>query len=142
MWADTLLAAERAHLLRLLAWSAMSIIAGTAIMAWLRIGSRSSPLLRHFAIQATVWGAALGAVGLALSARLDARDLASATRLDRMLWLCIGLEVGAVFVGATLAVVGWRIGRRLGLVGAGVGVMVQGFALAVLDLMLVARISR
>jgi len=38
MWADTLQAAERAHLLRLLLWAAASILAGTALLAWLRAG--------------------------------------------------------------------------------------------------------
>jgi hypothetical protein len=45
-------------------------------------------------------------------------------------------------VGAALALAGWRLGRRLGLVGAGVGVIVQGSALLVLDLVLAAQISR
>ena len=45
-------------------------------------------------------------------------------------------------VGATLALCGWKFGRRLGLVGAGLGVIVQGLALAVLDLQLSAGIVR
>jgi sulfite exporter TauE/SafE len=70
------------------------------------------------------------------------RDIGSATRLDRILWLNIGLDAGYVLVGLTLGIVGWRLGRRLGLVGAGIGVLVQGTALAVLDLVLAAHISR
>jgi hypothetical protein len=142
MWADTLLAAERAHLLRLLAWSAASLLAGTAILAWLRVGSRRSSLLKHFGIQAAVWGAVSAAIGLVLSAGLMTRDLAGATRLDRLLWLNIGLDVGYVLVGATLIIVGWKLGRRFGLVGAGLGVVVQGCALGLLDLVLAAQISR
>jgi hypothetical protein len=39
-------------------------------------------------------------------------------------------------------VVGWRLGRRLGLVGAGLAVVIQGIALALLDLVLAGQISR
>jgi hypothetical protein len=137
MWADTLLAAERAHLLQLLAWGMASILAGSALVAWLRAGSRRSPLLEHFAIQIAAWGA----VDLAL-ASLAPRDVAGATRLDRFLWLNVGLDVGYVLVGVTLLVTGWRLGRRFGLVGAGLGVVVQGTALLLLDLLLASRISR
>ena len=81
-------------------------------------------------------------IAAALMAQTAPRDLASATRLDRILWLNIGLDAGYVLVGITLIVVGWRMGRRLGLVGAGMGVVVQGGALALLDLVLAAQISR
>jgi hypothetical protein len=63
-------------------------------------------------------------------------------RLDRFVWLNIGLDAGYVAVGATLALLGWRFGRRLGLVGAGIGVIVQGLALTVLDLQLASGIVR
>jgi hypothetical protein len=142
MWADTLLAAERAHLMRLVVWGAASILVGTALLAWLRIGTRRSPLLEHFAIQTVAWGA----VDLALSAvaygSLGPRDLAGATRLDRVLWLNMGLDVGYVLVGLTLLATGWRLDRRAGLIGAGIGIIVQGMALLLLDLLLTAQISR
>ncbi|MDB4887771.1 MAG: putative rane protein [Gemmatimonadetes bacterium] len=142
MWADTLLATERAHVLRLVAWGAASVLVGTALLAWLLAGRRQSALLRHFAIQTAAWGA----VDLALAAiafgSLALRDLAGATRLDRIVWLNIGLDAGYVLVGLTLAITGWRLGRRLGLVGAGIGVIVQGAALALLDLVLAVHISR
>jgi hypothetical protein len=142
MWADTLLATERAHLLRLLIWGVASILLGTALVAWLRVRARSAQLLEHFAIQTTAWGAvelAFGAVGWRSLAR---RDLAGATRLDRLLWMSVGLDLGYVLVGLTLALVGWRLGRRLGVVGAGTGVLVQGAALLLLDLVLASQISR
>jgi hypothetical protein len=142
MWADTLLSAERTLLLRLLAWGALSVLAGTAISAWLRLLGRSSALLEHFAIQMAAWGA-LELAFVALSWRaLAPRDLSAATRLDRLLWLNAGLDVGYVLVGMTLAIVGWNLGRRLGVVGAGIGVLVQGAALLLLDLMLASQISR
>ena len=142
MWADTLQALERAHLLRLLVWGAASVLIGTGLFAWLRVGSRESALLKHFAIMSAVWGAAELVIGLVLWTQLQIRDVSGATRLDRLLWLNIGLDAGYVLVGLTLAGVGWKIARRLGLVGAGIGIVVQGFALVLLDLVLAAQISR
>jgi hypothetical protein len=142
MWADTLLSAERAHLLRLLAWGAASVLTGTALLAWSRARHRSSALLEQFAMQTTGWGAVeLAYVGLNWPS-LANRDLAGATRLDRLLWMNIGLDVGYVLVGITFAALGWRLGRRLGLMGAGAGIVVQGLSLLLLDLVLAARISR
>ncbi|MDB4879319.1 MAG: hypothetical protein JWL60_765 [Gemmatimonadetes bacterium] len=141
-WADTLMLAERAHLLRLMAWGAMSVLVGTALLAWTMRREPRSPLLRHFAIQTAAWGAVdllLVALGFGT---LTARDVAAATRLDRFVWLNIGLDAGYVMIGITLAVVGWRLGRRLGLVGAGTAIVVQGTALALLDLILASHISR
>ena len=142
MWADTLLAAERAHLLRLLIWGSGSLLAGTALLAWLAIRHHRSPLLRHFALQLAGWGAVDLVLALLGRGSLALRDVAGATRLDRLLWLNIGLDAGYVMVGATLIVIGWRVGRRLELIGAGTGVAVQGTALLLLDLMLTAQISR
>ena len=142
MWADTLEAAERAHLLRLLVWGAASVLSGTALLAWLRIGVRRSPLLKHFAIQVAAWGAVDAIIAAALMVQIAPRDIASATRLDRILWLNIGLDAGYILVGITLVMAGGRMGRRLGLVGAGIGVAVQGGALALLDLVLATQISR
>jgi hypothetical protein len=142
MWADTLLSAERALLVRLLAWGALSVLAGTAILAWLRVRGRSSALLAHFAMQMAGWGVVELAF-VALSWRsLAARDLSAATRLDRLLWLNAGLDMGYVLAGVSLAITGWKLGRRLGVVGAGIGVVVQGAALLLLDLQLASQISR
>ena len=142
MWADTLEAVERAHLLRLLVWGAACVLAGTAILAWLRAGSRRSDLLKHFAIQTMAWGVFDALIALGLWIHVAPRDVASATRLDRLLWLNIGLDAGYVLVGITLSVTGWRLGRRFGCVGAGTAVVVQGFALALLNLVLAIQISR
>jgi hypothetical protein len=142
MWADTLLSAERAHLLRLLAWGGSSVLVGTALLAWLRARGHPSALLDRFAIQTSVWGAAeLTFVAIAWRA-LTLRDLAGATRLDRLLWMNVGLDIGYVLVGVTLVLAGWRLGRRLGMAGAGTGVVVQGTALLLLDLLLARQISR
>lgn len=142
MWADTLLAVERAHLIRLIIWGAASLFVGSVLLVVMRIRGHRSALLDHFGIQTTAWGA----IDLALAMKglhgLELRDLAGATRLDRFLWLNIGLDIGYVMVGVTLLALGWRLARRMGLVGAGLAVIVQGSALALLDLVLAARITR
>jgi hypothetical protein len=142
MFSDTFLLFERGHLVRLLLWAASSVTAGTAILALLAVRRDRSPLIEHFAIQSLAWGALELAFGAVAWRSLAERDLAAATRLDRLLWLNAGLELGYVAVGATLALTGWLLGRRLGAVGAGIGVMVQGLALASLDLIFVLRIDQ
>lgn len=141
-WADSLLDFERLHILKLLVWSVLSIGAGTALLALLKVRRLDSPLLQHFAIQSVAWGIIDLIIALWAREGLSLRDLASAVALDRFVWLNIGLDVGYVAVGATLALTGWRFGRRLGLVGAGCGVIVQGCALTLLDLQLAAAIVR
>lgn len=141
-WADSLLQMEQLHLLKLQLWAVLSIVAGTAILALLRIRRNESPLLTHFAIQSAAWGVVDLAIVLWARRGLHLRDLTEAVALDRFVWLNVGLDVGYMAVGVTLALVGWRLGRRLGLVGAGLGVVLQGLALTVLDLQLAAAIVR
>lgn len=141
-WADTLLDVERLHILKLLMWGALSVGVGTALIALIRVRRIDSPLLRHFAIQSAAWGSIDLAIGIWARQELHLRDLASAVALDRFVWLNVGLDAGYVAVGATLALIGWNTGRRLGLVGAGLGVIVQGCALVLLDLQLAAAIVR
>jgi hypothetical protein len=133
MWSDTLLLAERAHLQRLALWGVLSVLAGTALVAALVVQRARSPLLTHFAIQTAAWGAIDLAIVAVLWRGLVERDLAGATHLDRLLWLNVGLDFGYIGVGLALAIVGWQLGRRLGLVGAGTGIVVQGLALLLLD---------
>jgi hypothetical protein len=142
MWSDTLYALERAHLLRVAVWGGASVLVGTALVALLAARRSGSPLVKHFAIQLLAWGA----IDLALVAwawrGLALRDLAGATKLDRLLWLNVGLDAGYVAVGVTLAACAWTLGRRLGGVGAGLGVIVQGAALFVLDVYAVSAIAQ
>jgi hypothetical protein len=98
-------------------------------------------LLSAFAFMTAAWGAVDLVLALLGLRTLALRDLASATRLDRFLWLNIGLDAGYVMVGLTLLIGGWR-GRRAGLLGAGIAIVVQGLALALLDLVLANQISR
>lgn len=141
-WADSLLQVEQIHLLKLLAWATLSVTVGTALIALLRARRAESPLLLHFGIQAVAWGIVDGAIALWARQGLVLRDVASAVALDRFVWFNIGLDVGYVGVGATLAILGGRAVQRPGLMGAGLGVVVQGLALTVLDLQLAAGIVR
>ena len=141
MWADVLLGLERTHLLRLAFWGGGSLLVGTGVLAWLAARRHVAPIVRHFAIQTAAWGA----VDLAIVAwawrGLRLRDLDGATRLVEFLWLNVGLDVGYAGVGVTLALCGWRFGRRGGAIGAGTGILVQGLALALLDLVLIGEIA-
>ena len=136
MYADTLFALERGHLLRLAIWAAASVVVGALILLMLFGRKGLAPFLRHFAIQMLAWGAVdLALVGWGWKG-LGYRDYAGSVQLHQFLWLNVGLDAGYVGVGITLAATGWILAKRLGLLGAGVGVVVQGFALFVLDLRL------
>jgi hypothetical protein len=141
-WADALLAAERLHLSKLALWALGSFLAGSLLLTLIRVRGLASPLLRHFGIQMLAWGVVDGAIALWGWSGVALRDLGGAVALDRFLWFNIGLDVGYVAVGATLALIGWYAGRRLGLVGAGLGVVVQGAALVLLDLQFAAHVIR
>ena len=134
MWSDTLLIAERLHLQRLIAWGGVSVLAGTLVLTLLAARRVRSALLVHFALQTLVWGAIDLMIAIFSWRGLGDRDVDAATRLERFLWLNAGLDVGYVGVGITLAVTGWVLGRRLGPVGAGIGIVVQGLALLLLDM--------
>ena len=141
MWADTLLLLERGHLLRLLVWGAASIVSGTLLLTYLTWKREAAPLLRHFAIQTAAWGIVIAVICLVGWRGLELRDFAGLQRLLNLLWLNVGLNGGYVAVGVTVALLGWKLGRKAGLVGAGLGVIVQGLALLLLDLRLISAIG-
>jgi hypothetical protein len=140
---DALVSLERGHLTRLGLWAAASIAAGVlAAVGVRRTATDHQAFWRHFGIQSVAWGGVdLLIVAFAWNG-IAARDLAGAIALDRFLWLNIGLDVGYVMLGATLLAFGWRAPRRPGLVGAGVAIIAQGAALAILDARLSAYIVR
>lgn len=142
VWADTLFRAEQQHALGLLVWAAGSIVAGTALMTTMTLRRMSSPLLRQFAFQMIGWGLVEVLLGALAWRGLVVRDLAGATRLERKLWLEAGLEMGVVAVGATVAATTWFGPRKPGGLGAGIGIVVQGLAMLVLDLWFVAILAR
>jgi hypothetical protein len=142
MWADQVLAFEQAHLARLLLWGAASLVLGLSAWAFTRARGLDAPLLRQFAIQTGAWGAVDVVLALAARPSLALRDYDGVTSLDRFLWFNCGLDVGYIAVGITLAACGWKLATSKGLVGAGLGVIIQGAALLLLDLRLAALLSQ
>ena len=142
MWSDTLLAAERTQLIRVLLWAATSATLGTALVAIITLRRLVVPIVSAFAIQMLAWGslelilAAVRWQGMAM------RDVSSATRLDRMTWFGAGLDVGVIGAGVTALIVGWLSRRKLSVIGAGLGMVVQGLGLLVLDLTFASIIAR
>jgi predicted membrane channel-forming protein YqfA (hemolysin III family) len=142
MFADTLFAAERLHLVRLLIWGAISIVAGT-ILLLLTSSSRLRPqLLRSFAQQCILWGALELALSAIRFATLHLRDLSGASELERFGWMQLGIYIGLAACGIAIATTGWRTARSLRTAGAGLGIFLQGVALLVMQLFFVAQISR
>lgn len=135
-FADTIMALERAHLNRLAGWGLASALAGGLLLLLVWRKRTTMPMPFHFAVQTSLWGC----IELVLAGggfrALVLRDHAGVVSLDRMLWLNIGLAAGYALVGIMLGLAGWLMGRRLGVIGAGIGVTVQGAALALLHLML------
>jgi hypothetical protein len=142
VWADQVLAFERAHLARVLLWGGASLVTALGCWAFWRSRRLDVPLLRHFAIQTGAWGAIDILLALAARPGLALRDYDGVTRLDRFLWFNCGLDVGYIGVGVALAWCGWRLARSRGLVGAGLGIGIQGAALLLLDLRIVALLSQ
>ena len=141
MWSDTLLSAERAHLLRLAVWGISSAVIGTAVVALIALRRINARIVWHFAIQSMIWGVTVLVFSIIATGGLAMRDVSAATRLDRVTWFNTGLDVGIIAVGTALAGAGWTA-RRLGLVGAGLGIVVQGLALSVLHLTFLSVLAR
>jgi hypothetical protein len=141
MWSDTFLAIERTHFLRIAAWGAACLLVGTALLALVTLRRQRWPLARHFALQTALWGAVDVALALLAMRQLRAPDYAAAVRFDRFVWWSLGVDIGGAAVGVTLALTGWLSGRRLGAVGAGLGVLVQGAALVAIDLVVIGQIG-
>jgi hypothetical protein len=142
VWADTLLHAEQQHLLRLLFWAGLSILGATGVATMMAVRRVRSPFLAHFAIQMAAWGVAIGVIGAIGWFNAHLRDVSGAARLERLLWMNIGLDAGYVAVGVVLSFAAWRFARKIAPVGAGVAIVVQGLALLLIDLQFASVISR
>ncbi len=141
MWADTLQAFEKQHLLQLVAWAGGSTLIGSLLLVVLSLRRARAPLVSHFAFQSLVWGVAELVWGAYAYRDVPLRDFEGASILARDLWIAIGLEAGTLLIGITLAAGGWIYVKRLALVGAGIGIAVQASALIVLDLILVRAVQ-
>ncbi|HUQ80173.1 MAG TPA: hypothetical protein VM076_03485 [Gemmatimonadaceae bacterium] len=142
MWSDTLFAAERSHLLRVMLWAVTSATLGTALVAFITLRRIAAPILQGFAVQVVAWGLFELIVAATSWQLLTMRDVSAATRLDRLTWLHVGLDAGIVGIGVALTVVAWMLGRRVALVGAGLGIVVQGLGLLVLNLTFASVLAR
>lgn len=142
MWSDTFLHAEQQHLLRLLLWAALSVLAATAILAFLTIRRIRSGLLSHFALQMALWGIVVGAIAALEWHGLHLRDVSGAARTERTLWMNIGLDVGFAGMGCVLGACGKILARNSAAMGAGVGIVVQGLGLLLIDLQFAVMVSR
>jgi hypothetical protein len=142
MWSDTLLAAERSHLIRVALWAAGSAMIGTTMVAIVALRRLKAPIVTWFAIQTLAWGSLELIVTAARWYAVGMRDVSAATRLDRLTWFVTGLDVGLIAVGVATAGIAWSTNRRLGAFGAGLGVMVQGLGLLVLDLTFASNLAR
>jgi hypothetical protein len=142
VWSDTFLHAEQQHLLRLLLWAALSILAATTIAVTITVRRASSALLSHFALQMALWGLAIGAIAALEWQGLHLRDISGAARVERLLWMNIGFDSGFVGVGCVLALCGRILVRSAAAVGAGTGILVQGLGLLLIDLQFASMISR
>jgi len=140
MWADTLQAFESRLTLLSTAWGGGSVLISARAVLVLSVARIKAPLLYHFAIQCVLWGAAELAWGAFATRDIPLRDFEGAAELARELWLAIGLEAGGVLFGLTLAIGGWSRVKRLGIVGSGIGIVVQASVLLILDLILVRAI--
>lgn len=142
MWSDTLLAAERSHLIRVVLWAVTCAVLGSAVVSTLTLRRVAAPIILAFAIQTLVWGSAELIVAAARWQSLSMRDVSAATRLDRLTWFTVGLDVGIVGVGAAALVAARMSNRKLNVIGAGLGIIVQGLGLLVLDLTFAGIIAR
>lgn len=142
MWSDTLLAAERSHLIRVALWAVTSAALGTTFVAIIMVRRIAAPIVLWFAVQTMVWGSLELIVAAARWFALSMRDVAGATRLDRFTWLAIGLDIGIVGAGVTVAAIAWCFKRHFSAFGGGLGVVVQGLGLLVLDLTFASILAR
>ena len=142
MWSDTLLAAERSHLIRVVLWAVTCAVLGSAVVSTLTLRRVAAPIILAFAIQTLAWGSAELIVAAARWQSLSMRDVSAATRLDRLTWFAVGLDVGIVGVGVAALVAARMSNRKLNVIGAGLGIIVQGLGLLVLDLTFAGIIAR
>jgi hypothetical protein len=142
VWSDTFLHAEQQHLLRLVVWAALSVLAATAIVAVITVRRVRSALLSHFALQMALWGVVIGAIAALEWHGLHLRDVSGASRAERLLWMNIGADAGFAGMGCVLALCGRILVRNAAAVGAGMGIVVQGLGLLLIDLQFASMVSR
>ena len=142
MWADLVLRAERQHAVELLVWAALSLIMATASFVVTKGRRGQSSLLTAFATQLALWAVVVAAMGAMELVQLTMRDLSGATRLEHVAWARAGLDVGIVGIGVVFGGASYVLSRSQRGLGAAAAIAAQGLALLVIDLRLIAVISR
>ncbi len=139
--------AEEEHLRRLGIWGAASVLGGAGVLALSMPGvvaDDGAPAVQGFGIQSMAWGtinlAIVGIGAVVPRAPITDRDdaLAAEDDLAKVLWVNVGLDVGYLMVGGTLAAAS-QLGAepRVDVFSHGVGIATQGAGLLVLDLIAV-----
>jgi len=139
---DLVFNAEHQHAVDLLAWAALSLLLATASLVLTKGRDGPSPILNGFATQLALWAVVIASAGALEWHRLTMRDLSGAARLERLMWARAGLDVGIVGMGAMLGGASHVLARRSRGMGAAAAVAAHGLALLVIDLRLIAAISR
>ena len=129
-------------MLSLLLWAGLTVLTATVLAITLAAQHRVSPLLTRFATLLAVCGLVVAIVAGIEWHGVHLRDVASATRVERLMWLRIGFDLGIVGMGSILAVAGRAIARRPAAIGAGMAIVVHGLALFAIDVQFASRVSR
>jgi hypothetical protein len=88
------------------------------------------------------WGLGVALVGGFEWHGLAMRDLASAARLERLTWARAGFDAGIIGMGAVLGGASYVLARNQRGLGAAAAIAAQGLALLIIDLRLIAIVSR
>ena len=118
------------------------MVAATSVAVMIAARRTRSPLLAHFALQMALWGVAIAAIAAIEWQQLHLRDVSGSARLERVLWMNIGFDAGFVGMGIVLGACGRVLARNVAAVGAGIGIVVQGLALLIIDLQFASIVSR
>jgi hypothetical protein len=139
--------AEDEHLRRLGIWGAASVLGGAGVLGLSMPGvvaDEGASVLQGFGVQSMAWGtinlAIVGIGAVVPRAPITDRDdaLAAEDDLAKVLWVNVGLDVGYLMVGGTLAAAS-QLGAEpaVDVFSHGVGIATQGAGLLVLDLIAV-----
>ena len=142
MWSPDLLALERAHVVHLALWGALSLALGGGLALALLARRAHAPLAASFGVQMAVVGSAELAYAAIRWRGMAERDYASALRLATHLRLAMVAEVWVIAAGAIVLWAGSIVLRRLALSGAGMAWMAHGAVLFLLDRAVLAHLTR
>jgi hypothetical protein len=141
-WADSILALERLFFLKLAVWGALSVVAGSALLALAR-RETTSAALSSLSLVLVIGGTLEVAIALVCRQGVRLRDLGAATSLDRMLWFVAGIAVGwtsaALFAAMRARA---RLPASAASVGSAIGLALHGVAIAFLTTQLARALIR